>query len=426
MLLSFPSVFAFERTGVIHGSEAYDTYARNLLATGVYGLQPGVPDAVLPPLYSILVAGVYATGGGLRGVAALHIAMDALSVATLVVIGRRLMPGGLAVGLLAGLLFGLYPYLVFQGLVLSDTALFVLLLHPFVLSAVLLWERPARAPRTWAVATLGGLALAGATLTRPIVLPLAVLVGVWFLLRYDLRETVARLLPMALVALAAVAPWIARNYVELHAIVPVGASMGSNFWQGNNASTLPLLRAGYDVQWATPDAAIPERPILEREAALLHASLRYLRDHPDQVPELLWVKFHTHWSFDVTPRRNPRTGAETAPRAGTATPKAPDPPAAVVEYSAPLFDRLGRTTHRLYWGTLLVLGVIGMVLVSPAWRSVALLYFVQASMTVVYMIFHPSTRYRAPTDPLFFLFSAFTLVWLWRRARGAMEPVDAE
>lgn len=45
-------------------------------------------------------------------------------------------------------------------------------------------------------------------------------------------------------------------------------------------------------------------------------------------------------------------------------------------------------------------------------------------MTLVYIVFHPSTRYRAPTDPLLFRFSAYTLIWLVtrfaaRRARAA-------
>jgi hypothetical protein len=438
VLLSFPSVFAFDRTGAIHGSEAYDTYARNLHSTGVYGLRPAVPDAVLPPLYGVLLAAVYAIAGrGFLGVAALQIALDAVSIVTLVAIGRRLMPSGLAVGLLAGppsglavgllagLFFGLYPYLVFQGLVLSDTTFFTLLLHLFIFSAVLLWERPTHTPRTWALASLGGLALGCATLTRPIMVPLAGLVGVWFLLRYDVRETVARLLPMAVAALATVAPWVIRNYVELHAVVPISTSMGSNFWQGNNPSTLRLLREGYDVQWASPTVSIPDGQVLERDAALLDTSLRYLREHPEQIPELLWVKFRTQWSIDVTPRRNPLPGVGLAADALHGATGAPDPPAAVARYSAPLFDRIGRTAHRLYWGSLLMLGVAGMVLVSPAWRRVALLYFVQASMTLVYVTFHPSTRYRAPTDPLFFLFSAFTLVWLWHRSRGGISPVGA-
>ncbi|MBZ0275287.1 MAG: hypothetical protein K8I60_04045, partial [Anaerolineae bacterium] len=59
VLLAFPGVFAFDQTGAIHGSDAYDAYAQNLLATGVYGRTPGVPDAAIPPLYSYALAGVY-------------------------------------------------------------------------------------------------------------------------------------------------------------------------------------------------------------------------------------------------------------------------------------------------------------------------------------------------------------------------------
>jgi hypothetical protein len=33
-------------------------------------------------------------------------------------------------------------------------------------------------------------------------------------------------------------------------------------------------------------------------------------------------------------------------------------------------------------------------------------------MTAFYVLFHPSTRYRVPTDPALFLLSAAALVWL--------------
>ena len=58
-LLLLPDVFAYsEPGGEIHGSVAYDEYARNLLATGVYGRSPGLPDAGLPPLYSLVLAAI--------------------------------------------------------------------------------------------------------------------------------------------------------------------------------------------------------------------------------------------------------------------------------------------------------------------------------------------------------------------------------
>lgn len=264
-------------------------------------------------------------------------------------------------------------------------------------------------------------------------LPLAVLLGVWFLLRYDVRETAMRLLPLAVVALAMVAPWMVRNYAQLHAVVPMSTSMGANFWQGNSALTLPMLRAGYDVQWTAPNLTTADRHSPEADAARFRLALDYLREHPEQIPDLLWMKFRVHWSLDVAPQRNPPPGSElaadmrdvaavTAKAAGRLSVQGPMPSDTVAQYSTPLFDRIGRQVHRLYWGSLLVLGVAGMVLASRAWRRVALLYFVQASMTAVYVAFHPSTRYRAATDPLFFLFSAFALVWLWRRARASLGP----
>jgi hypothetical protein len=84
-------------------------------------------------------------------------------------------------------------------------------------------------------------------------------------------------------------------------------------------------------------------------------------------------------------------------------------------YSTPLFDQIGRTVHRFYWGGLFLLGLLGIVVTAKQWRGVSLLWFIQISMTVMYVVFHPSTRYRVPTDPYWFIFSAAALVWLWER-----------
>jgi hypothetical protein len=145
VLLAFPDVFAFDRTGAIHGSAAFDDYARNLLATGVYGQTPGVPDAMLPPLYSYVLAAIYGLfGRGYLPVAVFHILLDVLSIIMLHTIAKRLMlHAGQAhqqaegVAALAGLFYALYPYLIFQNLTLIDTPLFMALLHAFVLAMVL-------------------------------------------------------------------------------------------------------------------------------------------------------------------------------------------------------------------------------------------------------------------------------------------------
>lgn len=440
VLLLFPDVFAFEQTGTVHGSEAYDAYAQNLLATGVYGRAPGAPDAAIPPLYSYALALVYGLfGRGYWQVGLFHTLLDAACIAMLYHIGKRLFARGVWVGALAGLFYALYPYLVFQNLTLIDTPFFMFWLYAFLLLLVLLRARPCMDRAGWALAALAGLALGLGLLTRPITPPLAALAGVWFLFRLSLRQTLARLLPVALIGAAALAPWVARNYAIYGAFVPMTTTSGANFWQGNNPLTVPVFRAGYDVQWTSPDLQTADLNSREADAERFALALDYLRQNPDKIPELLWTKFLVHWSVEIAPRFNPVAGAlppidyqggvtiESGAdgMAMTGLP-AGDP---VEAYSTPLFDQIGRAVHRFYWGGLFALGLLGVAASARRWREVSLLWFAQLSMTAVYVFFHPSTRYRVPTDPLWFLFSACALVWLWlwwrARRAAALTPGPA-
>ena len=402
VLLALPQVFAFEQSDVIQGSTAYDSYARNLLTTGVYGQQPGVPDAALPPLYSVVLAGLYALAGrGHLQLGLFHSLLDCAAIIMLTRIGRCLFPNGARVGLLAGLAFALYPYLVFQSLTLIDTPLIICLLHAFLLLLILLREGARATRRTWLLAGLGGVMPGLSLLTRPAVAPLALLVALWFLLRLSLWQTILRLLPVALVAALLLLPWVARNFALYAAFVLTSTTSGANLWQGNNAETVATLRAGYDVQWITGPQLDAELDAPARDAALATLALDWLRANPELLPDLWWVTLVTHRSIDVTPLRNP-VGDELLP----------DDP--VNAYSTPLFDQLGRQVHRLYRGGLLLPALAGLALTRQHWRDVSLLWFVLTSMTLVYVIYHPNTRYRAPTDPLLFLFSASALLAAWR------------
>jgi 4-amino-4-deoxy-L-arabinose transferase-like glycosyltransferase len=424
-LIALPGIFDFVSTGAIHGSSSFDAYARNLLTTGVYGITPGVADATLPPVYGYVLAGIYGIfGRGYWQVGLFHTLLDVASIAMLTVIGRRLFKNEW-VGWLAGAFTALYPYLVFQNLTLIDTPIFITELHAFILIVVLLRERDARDRITWGLAVLGGLVLGLSTLTRPILLPLAALVGLWFLFRRSLIDSILRLLPVAIVSVLVLVPWIMRNEAVYHTFVPTSITGGSNFYQGNNPDVIPFLQAGYDVQWTGPDKQIeaPSAPVGDNENMQL--ALDWLRANPGVIPDLLWTKFVTYWSIDIFPRINPTAGE--APRLNyqgdaqintdaqgnpTLGDLPPDDPVSL--YNDSEFGA-ARVIHRFYFGGLLVLALVGVVLSVKLWREVALLWFVQISMTIIYVVFHPSTRYRVPTDPLLFLFSAYTLVVLSQR-----------
>lgn len=470
-LAIFPSIFMFERTESIHGSQAYDIYAQNLRATGVYGRVPGVADSIIPPLYSYVLAGVYSIfGRGGWQVGIFHTLLDVLSIVMLSEIGKRLFknttptgnftpenpevsqrngqsekpdtatdaenaaPGthhrerSAWVGALAGLFYAVYPYLVFQNLTLNDTALYMLLLHAFVLIMILLRDQPGLNRQTWLIATLGGIILGITTLSRALLPPLAILVAIWFLFRLNLRQTLLRLLPVAVVSLLILLPWVIRGYQLYDGFVAVALNSGENVFQGANDMTIPLFRAGYDVQWSkAPAGGETITDPYERNTFLMQTGLTWLREHPGKIPELVWTKFLVYWSIDVAPRNNPladenfdldengnllvlkNTGATPIQDGGT-----------IAAYSGGLFDQVGRPVHIVYFGVLLLLALAGMWLSRHLWRDVALLWFVQLSMTLIYLVFHPSTRYRAPTDPMLFLFSAYTLVVIagYSLARG--------
>lgn len=435
LLLAFPQIFAFSEPGVeIHGSVAYDEYARNLVDTGVYGREPGTPDAGLPPLYSYVLSLIYRLlGRHYLAVGAAHILFDALSIALLYDICRRLLARdpllGERVGALAGLFFALYPYLIFQNLTLNDTALWILLLHLFVWLLIGLREREALDRGTLLLAAEAGAVLGIATLARALLPALALLAVIWFLFKLSWAQTLLRLLPVALVGLLVVLPWQIRGQRLYGDFVPIALNSGENIFQGNNPQAVAVFRAGYDVQWLTAPPGIPpvEEPA-RRNNALAEAGWRYLREHPAAIPELLLIKLQVYWNPQVTPLRNLREGEQLTVDAGgrvliiSGEGSQIGVTAANAAYQDDgLFNVVGRGVHVVYFGGLLLLALAGLWLSRREWRMLSLLVFAQLSQTLMYLLFHPSTRYRSPTDPLLFVFSAYALLWAvgWWRGRGA-------
>ncbi|MBK8022405.1 MAG: hypothetical protein IPK19_13515 [Chloroflexi bacterium] len=443
-LALFTDVFAFDQTGTIHGSEAYDTYARNLLTTNIYGITPGVPDALIPPLYSYALSVIYAAfGRGYWQVGGFHIVLDLISMVMLYAIVVRVVRTSVRtnaaaewVATLSVAFYAFYPYLIFQNLTLIDTPFFMTLMHAFVLAVVLLREEPRLDSPTVLLAILAGFALGLATLSRPILPVLAVFVALWFLFRLSLWQTILRLGVVAVISVLVLIPWIIRNQdVYGGAFVPMSVTSGSNLWQGNSPYTIPYLQAGYDVQWTSPNLTAQDLDSPQADQERMQQVFAFWRDNPDLLPELFWTKFLVHWSIDIAPRLNPTSGElprlEGQPDVEATTGEAGElalgglPPGDPVDaYAQPLFDQLGRTLHRFYFGGLLALAVIGFLFSLRGWRDASLMWFVQIAMTAVYVLFHPSTRYRVPSDPLLFVLSALALVtvWMWLFGRPPRSP----
>ncbi len=426
-LLALPEVFAFERTGVIQGIGTHDVYAQNLLQTGVYGFEPGEPDGVLPPLYSVFLAAVYAVLG--RGALQLVVAqalLDTASIALLYRIGRRLWPEEPRVALIGAALHALYPYLLFQSLTMIDTSLYISGMYLLLWLLLQLNDASGRDRRHLALLlTAGGVSLCLLLLLRPNIVVLLPFAGLWLALRHGWRGSALRLLPVILLGMALLLPWIARSAGIYGQPVFIALHGGRNFWQGNNPCTLPYLRAGYDTQWQHENFAAGREitSLVQRDALAMQVSLDWLRNNPARIPELLWTKFIVHWSVDIQPSRNPpvNTAGENVVEECEAgviaiTTIGADDPTRVYDESAAA--RLFRVVHRYAFGGLLLLALAGLIITRRRWRELSLLWLALLSMTLVYVVYHPGTRYRTPTDPLLFLFSASALLAIWCRWRA--------
>ncbi len=385
-------------------TSGYDAYAVNVLeGRGYTRFDDRNGDSDLPPLYPFFLVGVYKTlGRDPLAVAAVQIVLDAGVMGLLFWLGKR-VTGQEAVGLLTAVFYGFYPYLLYQNLSVNDTGLFIFLLTGGVVAAY-----RARDTRGWGWAALLGGCFGLAALTKTWVLLIWPLLVFWWARKLTGRVTARLALASGVLIVLTTLPWVVRNS-RLHGeFVFISTNGGSNLHQGNNPCTADYLARGWDVQWIRPTCmGAPPAGAGETEADRWHrqAALDYLRAHPEAWPRLFGVKFWVLWSPAIMPSGLP-----------------PDPlliDDAVLQFYESRSFQLARILHLIYFTPLLVLAVVGWALAARRKLEIGPLVAVFVTITATYLLFHPSTRYRAPADPFLFIFSAYALarIWAWQRAR---------
>ncbi len=380
-------------------ASGYDEYAVNLLAGNGYTRFPDLhPDSDLPPLYPFFLAGMYSVfGRSAIPVALVQIGFDVITMLAIYAIGRRI--GGARVGVLAAAFTGFYPYLVFQDLSVNDTAIFIMLLALGIWGAYRVADT-----KSWRWAIFVGAIFGVAALTKTLIALMLPLIALWWWRQIGFRRAFLSGLATALVFVAVLTPWIVRNTQVQGTLTLISTNDGSNLYQGNNPCVADYLLNGWDAQWV--DCLTPTPPGMsetETAAWFRDQALAYLRDHPGDLPRLLWVKFVTLWSPELLPRAVP--------------PNANLDNEAVLQYETPLF-RAARVAHLIYFTPLLILGIVGIGLAAVQRQltgKYAPLLIVLIAITAAYLIYHPSTRYRSPADPFLFVLAAAALVWLWDR-----------
>lgn len=382
-------------------TSGYDVYAINLMAGHGYTRFADLhPDSDLPPLYAFFLVGVYSVSGrSAINVALAQIPMDSLTLVALYAIGLRIGGRrGYLVGLLAAAFAGFYPYLLFQNLTVNDTAIFIVLLTTGIWSIYLAWERK---QARWAI--LAGVLFGVAALTKTLIVLVLPWIGLWWWARLGLRRAIVLTLVLGISFSAPILPWMLRNIAVQRAFVFISTNDGSNLHQGNNPCVVDYLLNGWDAQWVHCLKPTPAG-LTEVQEAAWHRdqALTYLRDNPGEWPRLFLVKLWTLWSPELLPRAVPPT----------ASPRMIDD--AVMIYETPVFQ-IARVAHLVYFTPLWALGLFG---VWRAWRDkrpIMPIVAVLLAITIAYVLYHPSTRYRSPADPLLFVLSAYSLIVLFRK-----------
>ncbi len=385
-------ILLFDHTLSLQTS-GYDTYAVNLIeGRGYTRFDDRSGDSDLPPLYPFFLAGVYEVlGRDPIAVAVVQIGLDALTVLLLFWIGRRV--AGEAVGLLAAAFYGAYPYLLYQNLTLNDTGVFI-----FLLAAGIAAAYKARDTRNWRWAAALGVAFGLGALTKTLIVLVLPLLALWWWHALGLRRAVILGAASGIALALVIAPWAVRN-TRLHGeLVLISTNGGSNLHQGNNPCVADYLARGWDAQWVRCiELAPPELSETEADRWHREQALTYLRENPGEWPRLFWTKLWVLWSPVIMPYDLP-----------------PDPylvDDAVLQFESTAFQ-VARVVHVLYFTPLLILGLAGLILGWRDRREIAPLVAVFAAITIAYLIFHPSTRYRSPADPFVFVLAGYALLRL--------------
>ena len=372
----------FDKPPVMDGRD-YDTFASNLLRFREYSLSPGTASALRPPVYPLFLALIYCIfGHSYIAVRLLQAIISSLSCLLIAVLGEKMWNRG--VGTLSAWLFAIHPgsiYLV--GRFLSET-LFVFL---FILTLLLIIKNKTH----WS-----GILLGVSILIRPNVvlfIPLLILFF-WFIYGKKggfLRRSLLILLEIFLLNL----PWVIRNYLVFHEIVPFTNHGGWTFFACNN----PLANGGY--------VSGPLDRMLGFEAHFNYApsNLPLWKDSTEVRSDRTFLKKGLQWVW-----KNPKDF-------GLLIPKKLEKTWNPFRKPSQSFAKKFTIIFGIYYLFIMLLAIGGFLFTLTQWKRFFLIYSPILAVTINSVIFYGSTRMRFPSDPFLILLSSIGLDLILRIKR---------
>src|SRR5579863_1542146 len=274
---------------------AFGLIARSLVTGHGFGnvFAPNTgATAVLPPVYSYLLAGIFRifgieTKASVLAALSLNSLFSALTCIPVFLIARKAF--GERVAKWAGWGWVFSPYGIYYGADWAWSTCLVTLELAWLFWWAWRLEDSSRT-RDWLLFGLfGGLA----ALTEPVVLAVVPLLGLWTVYR-RIRTNVPWKSPMvaaALAALAVMSPWIVRNYELFHRFIPVRSGFGLELYIGNN---------GYSQRWVN-SALHPNHNDAELSEYERVGEVAYMQHKSEQAKA--YIRAHPRWFLWMTCRR---------------------------------------------------------------------------------------------------------------------------
>lgn len=356
-------------------SALYRTLAIQLLQTGTFGRERGVPDEALPPGYPFFVAGIFAVAGSgnLGAVRVAQCLLGAVALLPLFALARKTHPHDVRVAKVATLAVAAHPVLVlWPGFVLTET------LYTFV-SLVFLWLLLLSLERFTALrAAAAGLAFGASLLVREVLLGFALVVAAAAVWRCgSLRRLAGYVAAFALGALLLLGPWAFRN-LESTGRLALVTERTASFLSSGGARV-------------TPDARRQRSAVARARYADYHemTRLRSLLSNPTGYLWTLLVRLEFTWLHP--------NGLRSLPNGGL------------------------RWLYRLAHALVLLLAGVGILeaLRSRRWPCWVLTGVCVYSALVHLFLSTAVPRYSIPLLPLILLFASAGMLQLWDRVATA-------
>jgi 4-amino-4-deoxy-L-arabinose transferase-like glycosyltransferase len=396
----------------------YDHAAQSLAAgkgfLGFFNAQ----TAGWPPGYPLLLAGIYkAFGQGFLLPRLLNVFAGVATCGLVYVVGARVFDR--RAGLVGAFLLAIFPSQIYRTTLLMTevlTAGIVVLLAFLLLKWVMKEDGPSRLQAVALGVLFGAFALTRGEAMAFV--PVALIV--WKLAVPSWRRFAGGAVLMLATSVLAVAPWTIRNAITMHAFVPVASGLGHTFLAGHQNNPYAPLSV-------FPEAKITEKysylPYPEREMKVEREALRqgmdFAKSHPRYEVKLVFEKAYNMYKVDDDALAWIGGGWIDASKAGwlqgSWVQSLDKTGAPVVTIPKAAEDNWRKLANWYYFGILLL--AVASVPVSLAVRDKRklLLVLLAAAWTAMHLAFIPGSRYHAPLLPLFALWAAVGIVFLWDR-----------